>query len=55
MRKFHNNPYIDIREYFGGDLQGWKPSKKGISLTLKQWQDLKKMMSVVDDVLETLK
>ena len=39
--------FLDIREYYGAE-DGEKPGKKGISLTMEQWEVLKQSISIVD-------
>jgi len=48
VRSFKGTPLIDIREFYGADGDE-KPGKKGISLTLEQWETLKSGSSTIDD------
>jgi hypothetical protein len=44
VRKWKNMVLIDIREFWkskGEEDDQWRPSKKGISLTLPQWKALR--------------
>lgn len=54
IRSFKGIPLIDIREFYGADGDE-KPGKKGISLTLEQWEALKKCTSTLDELFATLK
>lgn len=53
IRKWKGNCYVDIREFYedGGEL---KPGKKGISLSLDQWEMIKKSQSSVDKEISRL-
>lgn len=53
VRAFKGTVLLDIREFYeaGGEE---KPGKKGISLTIEQWETLKQGMNVVDDLLAKL-
>ncbi|CAH1997399.1 unnamed protein product [Acanthoscelides obtectus] len=50
LTEFKNNWYLDVREFYNadGDL---KPSKKGIMLTMEQWQKLKNHMEDIDKAI----
>ncbi|KAG6917317.1 hypothetical protein DXG01_002975 [Tephrocybe rancida] len=54
VRSFKGTPLIDIREFYGNDGEE-KPGKKGISLTLDQWEILKKSTDVLDELFATVK
>ncbi|KAG6874486.1 hypothetical protein C0995_010396 [Termitomyces sp. Mi166 len=49
VRSFKGTPLIDIREFYGNDGDE-KPGKKGISLTLEQWETLKKSTETLDEL-----
>ncbi|KAK9881241.1 hypothetical protein WA026_015359 [Henosepilachna vigintioctopunctata] len=51
LSEFKGKWYVNIREFYeaDGDL---KPGKKGIMLTMEQWQKFK---GIVDDVDEAIK
>nr|CAI5833847.1 unnamed protein product [Callosobruchus analis] len=51
LTEFKNTWYLDIREFYNadGDL---KPSKKGIMLTMEQWQKLKNHISDIDEAIK---
>lgn len=53
VRKWRAGILVDIREYWGdeGDL---KPGKKGISLTIDQWNTLKDLVPDIDDAITRL-
>jgi len=42
---------VDIREYYLDNAQELKPGKKGISLTVEQWNKLKESIQVIDSQL----
>ncbi|KAI6204822.1 Transcriptional Coactivator p15 [Aphelenchoides besseyi] len=53
VRKFKGKTYVDIREYYTEKNRSeLKPGKKGISLTVDQYQLLKKMIPTIDAKLE---
>ncbi|KAG6900767.1 hypothetical protein C0993_002191 [Termitomyces sp. T159_Od127] len=54
VRSFKGTPLIDIREFYGNDGDE-KPGKKGISLTLEQWETLKKSTEILDELLAGIK
>ncbi|RDB16804.1 Activated RNA polymerase II transcriptional coactivator p15 [Hypsizygus marmoreus] len=54
VRSFKGMPLLDIREFYGADGDE-KPGKKGISLTLEQWEALKNSSSTIDDLFAALK
>ncbi|KAF0304313.1 Activated RNA polymerase II transcriptional coactivator p15 [Amphibalanus amphitrite] len=37
IRKFKGKTYVDIREYWNDDKGDLKPGKKGISMSMEQW------------------
>ncbi|CAH8448182.1 unnamed protein product [Dicrocoelium dendriticum] len=49
VRQFKGRTFVDIREYYedksSGDL---KPGKKGISLNVEQWDNLKQVVDEID-------
>ncbi|CAF1171379.1 unnamed protein product [Rotaria sordida] len=47
VSQFKGKPYINIREYYD-DNGVQKPGKKGISLTVDQWEKLKTLINQVD-------
>jgi hypothetical protein len=51
VREFKGKVYIDIREFYESDGE-LKPGRKGISLSTKQWQKLKSVISEVDEALK---
>ncbi|XP_071118057.1 activated RNA polymerase II transcriptional coactivator p15-like [Haliotis cracherodii] len=53
ISEFRGKAMVSIREYYeaDGDL---RPGKKGISLTLDQWNSLKDQIEDIDDALKQL-
>ncbi|TEB38387.1 PC4-domain-containing protein [Coprinellus micaceus] len=53
VRSFKETLLLDIREFYdqGGEE---KPGKKGISLTLEQWKELKAAANTIDGLLSDL-
>jgi len=54
VRSFKGIPLLDIREFYGADGQE-KPGKKGISLTLDQWEALRESANTIDQLFSTQK
>ncbi|XP_038072352.1 activated RNA polymerase II transcriptional coactivator p15-like [Patiria miniata] len=52
VREFRGKVLIDIREYYTDNSGELKPGKKGISLTVEQWEKLK---DCVDDITDSVK
>jgi len=53
VRSFKDIPLLDIREFYGAGSDE-KPGKKGISLTLEQWQVLKANVDTIDQLFSEL-
>jgi len=53
VRTFKGNTLIDIREFYGADGDE-KPGKKGISLTVEQWEALKHSTGTIDSLFADL-
>ncbi|PAV18686.1 RNA polymerase II transcriptional coactivator [Pyrrhoderma noxium] len=53
VRSFRGTTLIDIREFWG-DNDDLKPGKKGISLSLEQWNELKSNADSIDDLIRQL-
>ncbi|PBK74356.1 PC4-domain-containing protein [Armillaria solidipes] len=54
VRSFKGMPLLDIREFYGQEGDE-KPGKKGISLSLEQWNTLKKDVDTIDQLFATVK
>ena len=52
VREFRGKALIDIREYYTKDGGELAPGRKGISLTVEQYQKLKSHMEGIDKALE---
>lgn len=53
IRKWRTTTLVDIREYWGDD-DDLKPGKKGISLSIDQWNMLKGLIADIDDAITQL-
>ncbi|XP_033750065.1 activated RNA polymerase II transcriptional coactivator p15-like [Pecten maximus] len=53
VSEFRGKVLVGIREYYeaDGDL---RPGKKGISLTLEQWNNLKEQMEEIDQAVKSV-
>ncbi|XP_056634944.1 RNA polymerase II transcriptional coactivator [Diorhabda carinulata] len=51
LTEFKNTWYINIREYYNSDGE-LKPGKKGIMLTMEQWQKFKGCMDEIDEAIK---
>lgn len=51
LTEFKNTWYIDVREFYNadGDL---KPGRKGIMLSMEQWQKVKGFMNEIDEAIK---
>ncbi|KAG7449510.1 PC4-domain-containing protein [Guyanagaster necrorhizus] len=54
VRSFKGMPLLDIREFYGQEGDE-KPGKKGISLSLEQWETLKMGANTIDQLFATVK
>ena len=52
IKKFRNNYYLDIRVYFKGSEDEYKPSKKGIMISLELLDDLREALTKVEKALD---
>ncbi|ORX63793.1 putative RNA polymerase II transcriptional coactivator [Anaeromyces robustus] len=55
VRTFKNMTLIDIREFFKTKDNEYRPTKKGISLTLDAWKQLKDSIADIDSCIKELK
>ena len=53
VRDFRGKPLVDIREFYEKDGE-MAPGRKGISLTIDQYQKLKSYISDIDKAIESL-
>ncbi|PCH43594.1 PC4-domain-containing protein [Wolfiporia cocos MD-104 SS10] len=53
VRSFKGTVFLDIREYYGAEGDE-KPGKKGISLSLEQWQSLKNASDAIDTLFKKM-
>ncbi|RUS30765.1 transcriptional Coactivator p15-domain-containing protein, partial [Jimgerdemannia flammicorona] len=53
LRKWKGVPMIDIREYYGNG-NDIKPGKKGISLSLDQYQKLRELIPEIDAAIKDI-
>ncbi|KAK0504587.1 transcriptional Coactivator p15-domain-containing protein [Armillaria luteobubalina] len=54
VRSFKGMSLLDIREFYGQEGEE-KPGKKGISLSLEQWNTLKQGVDTIDRLFATVK
>ena len=54
VHKFKNQLKVDIREYYE-DQGEMKPGKKGISLSIDNWNKLKNFIDNIDEAIEYIK
>ncbi|KAG0562258.1 hypothetical protein M758_9G161000 [Ceratodon purpureus] len=54
VRKFKGKVYVDIREFYTGKNGEELPGKKGISLPLDQWKELKQHLEGIQKLIEDL-
>jgi hypothetical protein len=54
VRKWKNVILIDFREYFTNEAGELLPTKKGISISLDQWNKLKEYLVDIDDTIKRL-
>ena len=54
VSEFKGKAYINIREYYESDGKVL-PGKKGISLSVEQWEALKSFMGKIDSDLKRFK
>eukprot|EP01135_Chromosphaera_perkinsii_P001798 Nk52_evm67s210 gene=Nk52_evmTU67s210 len=48
VREFRGKTLVDIREFYTDNSGELRPGKKGISLPLEQWKELKKLSTDID-------
>lgn len=51
LSEFKGKWYVNIREFYdaGGEL---KPTKKGVMLTMEQWQKFKGLVGEIDEAIK---
>nr|XP_034356949.1 activated RNA polymerase II transcriptional coactivator p15-like [Arvicanthis niloticus] len=54
VRDFKGKILIDIKEYWMDSEGEMKPGRKGISLNMEQWSQLKEQISDIDDAVRKL-
>ncbi|CAH1116443.1 unnamed protein product [Phaedon cochleariae] len=52
LTEFKNKWYIDVREYYTNNDGDMKPGRKGIMLTMDQWQKFKDCIGEIDDAIK---
>ena len=52
---FRDRVYVNIREFYRHDVtKKWQPGKKGINLTLEDWNTLVEASSKIDEAVQEL-
>jgi len=51
VKTYKGKVYVDVREYFEDDEDKWSPSKKGLMITIKEWEKLKKHVQEIDKAI----
>jgi Transcriptional Coactivator p15 (PC4) len=46
--EYHGHAFVDIRVYFQDDAGEWRPSKKGVTVSLDLWADFKDAITLVE-------
>lgn len=54
VMKFNGLIYVDLREYYENKEGVMKPTKKGMSLTIQNWEDFKKFTSEIDNSIKLI-
>jgi rhodanese-related sulfurtransferase len=54
VRKWKNAILVDLREYFRNANNELLPGKKGISISLDQWKQLKEFIPEIDETIKRL-
>ena len=52
VSEFRGKTRVDIREFYLNDEGEKKPGKKGISLSLQEWEKLKELTSKIDKAVK---
>jgi hypothetical protein len=52
ISEFRNKVRVDVREYYLNDDGEKKPGKKGISLSLEEWNKLKDLMPKIESAIK---
>ncbi len=52
ISEFRNKVRVDIREYYLNDSGEKKPGKKGISLSLEEWNKMKDLMPKIESAIK---
>ncbi len=55
VRKFKGQILVDIREYWTDDSKVTRPTKKGVALTLENWNKVKNMTDRIDEAIKNMK
>jgi hypothetical protein len=51
VSSFKGKKYVDIRTWFQDQTGEWKPTKKGIHLSVEKFEDFKKLSQVFSEIL----
>ncbi|KAJ8922985.1 hypothetical protein NQ315_001533 [Exocentrus adspersus] len=52
LSEFKGKWYVNIREFYNDDGGALKPTKKGIMLTMEQWQKFKGTIDEIDEAIK---
>lgn len=48
LTTYKDRDLVDIRTYYQDDAGAWKPTRKGICLTVEQWPELREALAKID-------
>ena len=51
VSEFKGNTYVDIRKYYTDEAGESKPTKKGISLTIPEFEQLMSNFDLIDEMI----
>ena len=51
LSEFKGKQYADIRVYYEDDEGEWKPTRKGVALSLERWEEFKDNLKELEEYL----